>query len=65
MKATEYSGQLFNKRGEVYTKFTIGHKVNPRVEKLIIALGGILIKTTVRAKYYEAKGDQIDLMMLF
>lgn len=64
MKATEYSGQLFHKEGEVYTKFAIGYKVNPRVEKLIISLGGNLIKSTTRAKYYEVKGDVIDVMML-
>ena len=65
MKSTEYKGELFSKDGETYTKFTIGSKViNSRIEKLVICLGGKLIKQTKTLKYYEVKGNQIHLLMV-
>lgn len=64
MKMTEYTGKVFNKNGEEYTRIAIGSRVtNTRIEKLAIAFGGKLIKSTSRAKYYEVKGNRLDLFM--
>ena len=65
MKATEYRGEVFTKNGEIYTKFTIGSKVvNSRIEKLIIALNGELVKETKMAKHYIVKGDRLNLCLI-
>ncbi len=65
MKATEYTIELFNKNGEEYTKFILGSKVNLKMEKPIMTLGGRFIKQTKTAKHYEVKGNQIKLIALF
>ncbi|WP_026884247.1 hypothetical protein [Clostridium akagii] len=64
MKATEYTVKVFNKNNEEYTKFIMGSKINLKMEKLIMALGGKFIKQTKTAKHYEVKGNQIKLMAL-
>ena len=65
MKSTQYRGELFIKNDETCTRFVIGTKVvNSRIERLVIALGGNLIKTTKNARYYEIKGDKINLCLL-
>lgn len=64
MKATEYTVKVFKKNNEEYTKFIMGSKVNLKMEKPIMALGGKCIKQTKTAKHYEVKGNQIKLMAL-
>lgn len=66
MKVTQYKGEVFNKNGEEYTKFTIGVKATkPLLEKTIIAFGGQLVKETRIAKYYELKGNHMRLMVVY
>lgn len=65
MKRTEYRGEIFTKDGEIHTKFVIGSEVvNSNIEKLIIALGGNLVKETKRTKHYVLKGDRLNLCLI-
>lgn len=65
MKSTQYTGVLFNKDKEVFTKFVVGSKVvNSKIEELVLLLGGQLVKQTKIANHYEIKGDRLNLMMI-
>lgn len=65
MKATQYQSRLFTKNGEQYTKITIGLKCEKKLlEKMIIALGGQMVKQTKLAKHYEVKGNRMHLMLI-